>query len=60
MNPYLTPDVTRAQIVETLRQAEQARLCRQVRAARAPRRLRVSGWKGQWPSSWWAYPVRTA
>lgn len=60
MNPYLSQDVARFQIAERLRQAEQARLCRQVRTTRAPRRLRVSGWKAQWLSPWLAYPVRTA
>ncbi len=50
MNHYVSEEIARVQITDRLRQAEHARLVRQVRAARGPRRRLVAGWRFQWPS----------
>jgi hypothetical protein len=49
-HPYVSHEIARVQIADRLRQAEHARLVRQVRAARGPRRRLVAGWRFQWPS----------
>lgn len=60
MHTSLTQDLARVHMAERLRQAEHARLCRTVPPARAPRRRPAGGWKVQWPSIWFARPLRMA
>ncbi len=56
MNPYNIQVLASFQGADRLRQPEHARLGRQVRAARGPRRRLVAGWKLQWLSPWFSQP----
>jgi len=59
MHPYITQELARVQLADRLRQAEHARLCRQVRTPRGPRRRLEAGWRFEWLSPWFSRTPRT-